>query len=106
MHGTASGPVSEADRGVLSDLRNAYDMRAHTRGDSRQAGVLTEAFIDRFAVVGPPDRCIARLHGLAALGLDKVALAGSLRGVSETAAAVARRLLETEVVPAMRRDEV
>jgi 5,10-methylenetetrahydromethanopterin reductase len=106
MHGTASGPVSEADRGVLSDLRNAYDMRAHTRGDSRQAGVLTEAFIDRFAVVGPPDRCIARLRGLAALGLDKVALAGSLRGVSETDAAVARRLLETEVLPAMRRDEV
>src|SRR5690242_625088 len=106
MHGTASGPVSEADRAVLSDLRNAYDMRAHTRGDSRQAGVLTEAFIDRFAVVGPPDRCIARLRGLAALGLDKVALAGSLRGVSETDAAVARRLLETEVLPAMRRDEV
>ena len=37
----------------------------------------------------------------AALGLDKVALAGSLRGVSETDAAVARRLLESEVLPAM-----
>ena len=65
--------------------------------------MLTEAFIDRFAVVGPPDHCIARLRGLAALGLDKVALAGSLRGVSETDAAVARRLLESEVLPAMRR---
>jgi 5,10-methylenetetrahydromethanopterin reductase len=105
MHGTASGPVSEADRGVLSDLRNSYDMRAHTRGDSRQAGVLTEPFIDRFAVVGPPDRCIARLQGLAALGLDKIVLAGSLRGVSETDAAVARRLLESEVLPAMRSGE-
>ena len=42
----------------------------------------------------------------AALGLDKVALAGSLRGVAETDAAVARRLLETEVLPAMRQDAV
>jgi 5,10-methylenetetrahydromethanopterin reductase len=105
MHGTASGPVSEADRAVLADLRNAYDMRAHTRGDSRQAGVLTEAFIDRFAVVGPPDRCIARLRGLAALGLDKVALAGSLRGVSEADAAISRSLLQSEVLPALPRGE-
>jgi 5,10-methylenetetrahydromethanopterin reductase len=103
MHGSASGPVSAADRAVLSDLRNAYDMRAHTRADSRQAGVLTEAFIERFAVVGSPDRCIARLKRLAALGLDKVALAGSMRGVSEADAEVARQLLESEVLPAMRR---
>lgn len=106
MHGNASGPVSEADRTVLSDLRNSYDMRAHTRGDSRQAGVLTEAFIDRFAVVGPPDRCIARLRALAALGLDKLALAGSLRGVSEIDAAVSRHLLQAEVLPALRGGQV
>ncbi len=103
MHGTASGPLSEADRAVLLELRNSYDMRAHTRGDSRQAGVLTESFIDHFAVVGSPDRCIARLQGLAALGLDKVALAGSLRGVPEADAVVSRRLLESEVLPALRK---
>jgi 5,10-methylenetetrahydromethanopterin reductase len=102
MHGTASGPVSDSDRAVLEDLRSAYDMRAHTRGDSRQAGVLTEGFIDRFAVAGPPDHCIARLAGLAALGLDKVALSGSMRGVSEAEAAVSQRLLESEVLAAMR----
>jgi len=102
MHGRANGPVSERDRAVLTDLRNSYDMRAHTRGDSRQAGVLTPEFIDRFAIAGPPDRCIARLRGLAALGLDKVALTGAMRGVSEAGAALSRRLLETEVLPAMR----
>ncbi len=101
MHGTASGPVSESDRAVLQDLRNSYDMRAHTRGDSRQAGVLTEAFIDRFAIAGPPDHCVARLKRLAALGLDKVALSGSMRGVSEADAAASKHLLETEVLPAM-----
>ena len=102
MHGTASGPLSGTDRAVLHDLKENYDMTAHTRGDSRQAGVLTPDFIDRFAIVGTPDQCIARLRGLAALGLDKVAMTGALRGVSEGDAAVSRALLETVVLPAMR----
>lgn len=102
MHGKASGPVSETDRAVLHDLRDNYDMKAHTRGDSRQAGVLTADFIDRFAIAGTPEQCIARLRELAALGLDKVAMTGALRGVSEGDAAVSKKLLETEVLPAMR----
>jgi 5,10-methylenetetrahydromethanopterin reductase len=102
MHGKASGPVSERDRAVLHELHGAYDMRAHTRGDSAQAGVLTPDFIDRFAVVGKPEQCIARLQELAALGLERIASSGALRGVSETEAAQSRALLEREVLPAMR----
>ncbi len=102
MHGKASGPVSEQDRAVLHELRNSYDMKAHTRADSRQASVLTPDFIERFAVVGTPDRVTARLKGLAALGLDKVAITGSLRGVPEADAAESKRLLETEVLGAVR----
>ena len=81
MHGKIAGPVSSGDEAVLNSLRENYDMRAHTRGDSRQAGVLTPDFIERFAVVGTPDRVVAKLRGLAGLGLDKVAIRGSLRGV-------------------------
>jgi 5,10-methylenetetrahydromethanopterin reductase len=103
MHGSATGPVSEGDRAVLNDLRNAYDMRAHTRGDSPQASVLTEPFIDHFAIAGTPDQCIARLQRLAVLGLDKVAMTGSMRGVSEDDAILSKRLIETEVLPALRR---
>jgi len=102
MHGKASGPVSESDRAVLHDLRNAYDMKAHTRGDSRQAGTLTPAFIDRFAIAGTPDHCAARLRGLAALGLDKIALSGGMRGASAEDAALSKNLLESEVLPALR----
>ncbi|MEI7711498.1 MAG: hypothetical protein WCI94_08695, partial [Rhodospirillales bacterium] len=79
-----------------------YVMTAHTRGDSRQAGALTPAFIDRFAIAGTPEQCVARLKGLAALGLDKVAMTGALRGVSEDDAAISKRLLETEVLPGVR----
>ena len=102
MHGTAAGPVSDADRAVLQDLHDSYDMKAHTRGDSRQAGVLTESFIDRFAIAGPPAHVIERLHGLAALGLDKVALTGAMRGVSASDAAVAARTMETAVLPSFQ----
>jgi 5,10-methylenetetrahydromethanopterin reductase len=101
MHGKASGPVSDTDRAVLHDLHGAYDMRAHTRGDSAQAATLTPDFIDRFAVVGTPDQCIARLQRLAALGLDRIAISGALRGVSESDAARSRVLLEKEVLTAV-----
>jgi 5,10-methylenetetrahydromethanopterin reductase len=102
MHGTASGPVSDSDRAVLRDLHESYDMRAHTRGDSRQAGVLTEPFIDRFAVVGPPPHVIERLRTLAALGLDKIVMTGAMRGVSESDAADAKRTMEAKVLPSFR----
>lgn len=102
MHGTAAGPVSDSDRDVLRNLRDSYDMRAHTRGDSRQAGVLTEPFIDRFAIVGPPARVTERLHALAALGLDKIVMTGAMRGVSESAAAEAKQTMETRVLPSFQ----
>jgi 5,10-methylenetetrahydromethanopterin reductase len=101
MHGKANGPVSAKDREVLETLRTNYDMKQHTRADSRQAGTLTDDFVDRFAIVGPPDRCIERLKSLARLGLDKVAISGSTRGASEDDAAVGRELVAKHVLPAM-----
>jgi 5,10-methylenetetrahydromethanopterin reductase len=102
MHGKANGPVSAGDRKVLESLRSNYDMRAHTRGDSRQAGTLTDDFIDRFAIVGPPERCIERLRSLQKLGLDKVALSGATRGAAADTAAQGRDLLVKQVLPGMR----
>ena len=100
MHGSAAGPVSDSDRAVLRDLHESYDMRAHTRGDSPQAGVLTESFIDRFAIAGPPSLVIERLRSLAGLGFDKIVMTGAMRGVSESDAAAAKRTMETRVLPA------
>jgi 5,10-methylenetetrahydromethanopterin reductase len=78
-------------------------MRAHTRGDSRQAGTLTDDFVDRFAIVGSPDRCIERLKSLQKLGLDKVAISGGMRGADAGAAAVSRQHVVAHVLPDMRR---
>lgn len=102
MHGKANGPVSDKDRAQLETLVSNYDMKQHTRADSRQAGTLADDFVDRFAIVGSPGRCIERLKSLAALGLDKVSLSGGTRGAAAEDAALSRRLMVTEVIPAMR----
>lgn len=102
MHGKTNVPTSSGDRQVLEALRTNYDMKAHTRGDSRQATTLTDDFVDRFAIVGSPDRCVERLHSLAKLGLDKVAVSGATRGASVEDAAVGRDLLVKHVLPGMR----
>ncbi|MGE0415580.1 MAG: LLM class flavin-dependent oxidoreductase [Acetobacteraceae bacterium] len=102
MHGRTSGPLSSGDDAVLHELRNAYDMKAHTMANSRQAEVLTPAFIDRFAITGTPDRVIERLRQVKALGLDKISVSGGMRGASAEDAATSKALLETEVLPALR----
>ena len=101
MHGKANGPVSARDREQLETLVSNYDMKQHTRADSRQAGTLADDFVDRFAVVGPPERCVERLNSLAALGLDKVAISGGTRGASAEDAAVNRDLVAKHVLPTM-----
>ena len=101
MHGKTNVPTSSGDREVLEALHSNYDMKAHTRGDSRQATTLTDDFVDRFAIVGSPDRCIERLRSLARLGLDKVAISGATRGASVEDAAVGRDLLVRHVLPGM-----
>lgn len=102
MHGKTSGPLSAEQQSVLDTLHDAYDMTKHTQGDSAQAAVLTPGFIDRFAVVGPPELCIARLKELESLGLDKVVIGGIARTPREGPAADAKRLMEREVLPAMK----
>jgi 5,10-methylenetetrahydromethanopterin reductase len=102
MHGQANGPVSPGDRAVLEALRTNYDMRRHTSGESRQAGTLTDDFIDRFAIVGSPARCIERLRGLAALGLDKVAINSRGRGAPADETATSWRLVAERVLPGLR----
>ncbi|MEK7993713.1 MAG: hypothetical protein AAB403_07915, partial [Planctomycetota bacterium] len=59
-------------------------------------------FVDRFAIVGTPDRCIDRLRSLAVLGLDKVAISGGTRGASAEDAAVSKRFVAEQVLPGMR----
>jgi len=102
MHGRVAGPASDEQRAVLAEVHRGYHMTQHTRGDSAQAGLLSPAFVDRFAVVGPPAACIARLRELVALGLSKLVLIGPTAGVDPKEASAAVQRLAAEVMPALR----
>ena len=99
MHGTVSGPVDAADRTVLSKLHDGYDMKAHTRADSAQAGLMEDAFVDKYAIAGPPEHCLERLGELRDLGLDKVVVSGPTAGADREASVAAMALLDEAVVP-------
>ena len=101
MHGTVAGPASAEDASLLTDLHRSYDMRHHTRADAQQADVLTPAFIDRFAIVGPPEVCLSRLEQLASLGIDKVVVIGPTFGADRGVAGESAALVEREVLPAL-----
>lgn len=99
MHGSVSGPADAGTREVLERLHDGYDMRAHTRADSVQARLMDDAFVDRFAIAGPPELCVERLHELAALGIDKVIVSGPTAGSDREEARKAMALLDEAVVP-------
>ena len=99
MHGTATGPQSEASRDVLGRLHEAYDMRSHTRSDSQQAAVLPDEFIDRYSIVGPVDQCVSRLREMEALGIDKAIIIGPSAGADREESRSAIDHLATDVAP-------
>jgi 5,10-methylenetetrahydromethanopterin reductase len=98
--GRVAGPLSDEQRKVLGDVRRAYDMRQHTVVGSPQASALTPEFIDRYAIVGPPDVCIERLREVATLGIDKVMVVGPTLGADRAEAKRAAEVLVGEVLPA------
>ena len=102
VHGRTTGPWSDTAAKVLHDLIGAYDMNKHTRGDSCQAGTVTDDFIDHFAIVGPPETCLERLGALARLGLEKVVVGGRLGLSTDLNAARSLSLLEQQVPPALQ----
>jgi 5,10-methylenetetrahydromethanopterin reductase len=101
MHGKATGPVGDSQREVLEDISRRYDMTHHTRADGAQTGALTADFIDRFGVVGPPERCVERIVELAGLGIDRFAIIGPSAGADRREAELARQTFENEVIPAL-----
>lgn len=99
MHGSVDGPLSKGGRAIMRSMREAYDMRKHTHGDSPQADILTPEFIDEYAAVGSPDRVLDRLMRLRDLGLSKVVVNGGWRNTKDQEGPKSKHLIETEVLP-------
>ena len=99
MQGDAVGPQNESDKANFQLVRHGYDMNKHgdsQGGDKVMGGTLTWDFVERFAIVGPPDRCIERLLELTRLGIERFMIVGpDLLHPGPT-------LFSREVMPALR----
>ena len=101
MHGTVQGPAAKDDREVLERVHGAYDMRHHTMTGAPQTRQLTEDFATHFAILGPSELCIERLHEIAALGLTKLTIIGPSAGADPEEASAVMLRFATEVLPAL-----
>jgi len=103
IQGDAAGPKSGDDAKNFATIRANYDMTKHgdhTTHDRLGQESLTWDFVERFAIVGPPDHCIARLLALHALGIERFVVVGP--GFHPEAGTGNGTLFAREVMPAVR----
>ncbi|HEX6569495.1 MAG TPA: LLM class flavin-dependent oxidoreductase [Acidimicrobiales bacterium] len=102
MPGSTGAGLAEGDRAVVAEVGRRYDSRRHLSNTADHTAPLAPGFVDRFAVVGPPERCVERLAALAALGIERFVVTGPTFRADRDQARLAERLLTTEVIPALR----
>jgi 5,10-methylenetetrahydromethanopterin reductase len=103
IQGEAVGPKSESDADNFAAIRKGYDMTKHGKvlsHDKLKGACLTPDFVERFAIMGPPDRCIERLLELYAIGIERFVIVGP--GFHPEDRADGKSLFATEVMPAVR----
>jgi 5,10-methylenetetrahydromethanopterin reductase len=102
MHGTVTGPADPDQHAVFDRVHDAYDMTRHTQSGTPQSAQLTDDFIDRFGIAGPPDECVERLLALHAAGIDRFVVVGPSIGSDRAEFAKAHATLAADVLPAIR----
>ncbi len=102
MRGAATERLRPDDRVVAQRLTSQYDMAHHGLNAASHANYLTDEFIERFAIIGAPERCFERLQALISLGLDRLIVVGPSRDCDPNVRAESGRLLTHEILPALR----
>ena len=95
MHGKTNGPVTQRDQEVLTAVHESYDVRNHS-----STATLPVEFVDRLAIIGPPDECIRRIHELVEMGFKRLVLYGPSLEAAEGDEKLAADLMAREVLPA------
>jgi 5,10-methylenetetrahydromethanopterin reductase len=101
INGSVTGPVTKEQEAVYRAIGESYDMRSHG-GHGSQVDVLTDEFVDSYAIVGSPQRCIERIVELHDLGVDSFMLAPPLGDASAEDIRVGYDRLVGEVIPGAR----
>jgi 5,10-methylenetetrahydromethanopterin reductase len=102
MPGSTGAGLRESDRAVVAEVGRRYDSNAHLSNAAEHTGALNAEFVDRFAVVGPPDTCAERLLDLAGLGLERFVITGASFRADREHATMASKLITSELLPALR----
>ncbi len=98
----AGAPPADGDGAVLDDIDTQYEMAEHARSDAVHATSMPDEFIDRFAVVGPAEHCVARLSELIDAGVERIVVVPGIHGPITGDLAESMRALATDVLPALR----
>jgi 5,10-methylenetetrahydromethanopterin reductase len=101
MSGAAAGRFGRRDAAVVQQIGRSYDVARHGLSSSAHAGALDDSFVARFAVIGPPAQCIARLRPLIDLGLDRIVFVPGSRDSDPAVLASANELFAREVIPVL-----
>ncbi|HEY3834608.1 MAG TPA: LLM class flavin-dependent oxidoreductase [Acidimicrobiia bacterium] len=101
MPGSTGAGLDATDREVVAEVGRRYDSNLHLQNRAEHAQSMPDEFVDRFAILGPPDTCITRLQELVALGLERLVITGPSFGADRDAARVHHDLLTSEVLPAL-----
>jgi 5,10-methylenetetrahydromethanopterin reductase len=101
INGPVAGPVTDSQRDVYARIASSYDMNRHG-GHGAQVDVLTDDFIDSYAIVGPPSRCVERVLEVVDLGIEAVMLAPPLGDAAEDDIRDGYRMLVDDVLPGIR----
>ncbi len=102
MPGSTGAGLRDDDRALVAEVGRRYDSNVHLSNAADHTRVLAPDFVDRFAVVGPPERCVERLTGLAGLGIERFVVTGATLGADRDDARTSARLVTSEVLPSLR----
>jgi hypothetical protein len=102
MPGSTGAGLAEDDKDVVVEVGRRYDSNVHLRNNADHTGALRPEFVDRFAIVGPPDICAERIFSLYGLGIRRFVITGPSFGADRDDARTAHQLTANELLPALR----
>jgi 5,10-methylenetetrahydromethanopterin reductase len=101
LPGFPTSTLPASDRREIEALGAAYDEAHHGLLAAAHSQVLSDEFVDRFAVVGPAEHCRDRLAALFALGLDHIVYTPGSRDADSALLAETTERFAHEVLPAL-----
>jgi len=100
--GRAAAGTPAQDRDVVERLHRSYDREHHTQSGASHTALLDDDFVDRWAAVGRPEQCAARLGELVDAGAERLVLIGASADSDREAALRARAVTVAEILPVFR----